>query len=134
MNMKQMQNEYFEAKPITCCFTGHRKILKENIPIIKSNLRVVVVKNIENGYRFFEAGGALGFDTIAAQIVLELKEAYPQIRLILVLPCVTQTIFFDAFYPFNEGFLFVREFIVFNFDRMKLFQRYGTELSELRKL
>ena len=36
--------------------------------------------------------------------------------------------------PFNEGFLFVREFIVFNFDRMKLFQRYSAELSELRKL
>ena len=89
--MEQKQNEFIEARPITCCFTGHRKIPKENIPLIKSILRAEIVKNIEDGYCFFEAGGALGFDTIAAQIVLELKETYPQIRLILVLPCVTQT-------------------------------------------
>ena len=33
----------------------------------------------------------MGFDTIAAQTVLNLKENYPQIKLILVLPCLTQT-------------------------------------------
>ena len=85
------QEDYIDTKSITCCFTGHRKLPKDNYPTIKSNLRTAVVNYIEKGYRFFEAGGALGFDTIAAQIVLELKETYPQIRLILVLPCVTQT-------------------------------------------
>ena len=33
----------------------------------------------------------MGFDTLAAQTVLELKQQYPHIRLILVLPCVDQT-------------------------------------------
>ena len=45
---------------------------------------------IKNGYRFFGSGGALGFDMLAAQAVLELKEEYPEIRLILVLPCLSQ--------------------------------------------
>lgn len=45
---------------------------------------------IKNGYRFFGSGGALGFDMLAAQVVLELKEEYPEIRLILVLPCLSQ--------------------------------------------
>ena len=89
--MEQKQNEFIEARPITCCFTGHRKIPKENIPLIKSILRAEIVKNIEDGYCFFEAGGALGFDTMAAQIVLEYRQQYSQIRLILVLPCVDQT-------------------------------------------
>jgi len=40
--------------------------------------------------RYFGAGGARGFDTIAAQAVLTLREEYPDIRLILVLPCKTQ--------------------------------------------
>ena len=40
---------------------------------------------------YFGAGGALGFDTIAAFAVLKLKECYPDIRLILVLPCFSQT-------------------------------------------
>ena len=36
---------------------------------------------------FFGAGGALGFDMLAEEAVLQLKEEYPHIRLILVLPC-----------------------------------------------
>lgn len=50
-----------------------------------------LVTLIEQGYRYFGAGGALGFDTLAAQAVLRLRERYPQIRLILVLPCLNQT-------------------------------------------
>ena len=50
-----------------------------------------MIEAIEQGYRYFGCGGALGFDTLAAQTVLELKNEYPQIRLILVLPCRDQT-------------------------------------------
>ena len=85
------QEDYIDTKSITCCFSGHRKIPKDNYPFIQSNLRTAVVNNIEKGYRFFETGGALGFDTMAAQTILELKEFYSQIKLILVLPCITQT-------------------------------------------
>ena len=75
----------------TCCFTGHR-----NIPLLKRKAVVRDLKNelttlIDKGYQYFGAGGALGFDTIAAQTVLELKEQFPHIKLILVLPCETQT-------------------------------------------
>ena len=45
---------------------------------------------IEQGYQYFGAGGALGFDTLAAQTVLNLKKWYPCIKLILVLPCKDQ--------------------------------------------
>lgn len=45
---------------------------------------------IEQGYQYFGAGGALGFDTLAAQTVLNLKQWYPCIKLILVLPCEDQ--------------------------------------------
>ena len=54
-------------------------------------LKTILVDLIENGYLYFGAGGALGFDTLAAQIVLELKTSYPHIKLILVLPCLSQT-------------------------------------------
>ena len=39
----------------------------------------------------FVAGGALGFDTLAAQTILKLRTQYSQVKLILVLPCETQT-------------------------------------------
>ena len=49
-----------------------------------------MIEAIEQGYRYFGCGGALGFDTLAAQTVLEMKNEYPEIRLILVLPCCNQ--------------------------------------------
>ena len=51
----------------------------------------VVENAIKSGYRCFGVGGALGFDTIAALVVLKLRESYPSIKLILVLPCLNQT-------------------------------------------
>ncbi len=41
---------------------------------------------------YFGAGGARGFDTLAAQTIIELKQTYPQIKLILILPCKNQTL------------------------------------------
>ena len=46
---------------------------------------------ISHGVIYYGAGGALGFDTLAAQVVIEKRKQYPQIKLILVLPCKDQT-------------------------------------------
>ncbi len=78
-------------KTQTTCFTGHRKIPPEQLDTITRRLRAAIIELIENGYLYFGAGGALGFDTLAAQMVLNLKSEYPQIKLILVLPCVSQS-------------------------------------------
>ena len=80
-----------KTKSKTACFTGHRKIPPEEIPMVKKRLREILIETIENGYQFFGSGGARGFDLEAAMAVLELKEVYPDIRLILVLPCRNQT-------------------------------------------
>lgn len=75
----------------TCCFTGHRQLPNEAIPALRVRLRRELERQIGQGFRFFAAGGARGFDTLAAQAVLELRETHPHIRLILVLPCPDQT-------------------------------------------
>ena len=80
-----------DLKKHTCCFTSHRDMLSDRKSDIRSQLKAAVERAIQNGYRFFGAGGALEFDTMAAQIVLECRQQYPHIRLILVLPCVDQT-------------------------------------------
>lgn len=46
---------------------------------------------VSKGFKYFGTGGALGFDTIAAQAVLSVKETHPEVKLILVLPCENQT-------------------------------------------
>lgn len=78
-------------KERTACFTGHRTIPFLQRRKIEKRTEEAMIEAIEQGYRFFGAGGALGFDTLAAQTVLRLKKTYPQIKLILVLPCLSQT-------------------------------------------
>lgn len=75
----------------TCCFTGHRLINRSEYDNIKSITKKTIISLINKGVVYFGAGGALGFDTIAEECVLELREKYPQIKLILVLPCKDQT-------------------------------------------
>ena len=70
------------------CFTGHREV---SHPDIGARLDVLVTQLINKGYRYFKAGGALGFDTEAAQSVLRLQKKYPHIKLILVLPYQSQS-------------------------------------------
>lgn len=78
-------------KEKTCCFTGHRTIPTAQYSSICEKLTLKVEELIKQGYLYFCAGGALGFDTLAALTVLKLKKKYPCIRLILVLPCLNQT-------------------------------------------
>ena len=75
----------------TCCFTGHRVIPARSLPALAKELEQTLRRLIGAGVRYFGAGGALGFDTLAAETVLRLKGEYPGIRLILVLPCRDQT-------------------------------------------
>lgn len=74
----------------TACFTGHRKIPTEQYAEINQRLINAIIGLIDEGYIYFGTGGALGFDTMAAQAVIALKMQYPYIRLILILPCISQ--------------------------------------------
>ena len=82
----------------TCCFTGHRKLPGNKLRAIESRLDREVKRLIETGVREFLCGGALGFDTLAAMEVLRLREEYPWIRLVFVLPCRNQDRFWNEYY------------------------------------
>lgn len=77
-------------KEKTCCFTGHRTIKKEELGTLKEKLEKEIIKLIENDVKFFICGGALGFDTYAALSILELKNIYKNIELIIAAPCREQ--------------------------------------------
>ena len=71
---------------LTVCFTGHRHLPPDKRNAVAASLIRAIAEAYSNGYRRFMCGGALGFDTIAALQVLELKKVHPDIRLILVIP------------------------------------------------
>ena len=74
-----------------CCFTGHRSLSVAEKLKVAVRLRKAIKELVKQGIVFYGVGGALGFDTLAAQTVLDMKKEYPQLRLILVLPCEDQT-------------------------------------------
>ena len=75
----------------TCCFTGHRQLPPGKQAEIAGQLERVITGLYQRGILYYGAGGALGFDCLAAQTVLRLRESCPGMKLILVLPCLTQT-------------------------------------------
>ena len=58
----------------TCCFTGHRNVPKKEIDQILNRLERFVYALVEKGVTSFCVGGAIGFDTIAAQHLFYLRE------------------------------------------------------------
>ncbi len=77
-------------KARTCCFTGHRIIPQGEYKELSIRLERIVRELISQGIIYYGAGGALGFDTLAANCILTLRKEFPYIRLILVLPCLSQ--------------------------------------------
>ena len=95
-NLKQ---EITTLNENVACFTGHRS---QKLPwrFDESDVRCLAMKElakleIENailneGITHFISGMALGFDMIAAELVLELKKLYPNIILECAIPCKGQ--------------------------------------------
>ena len=84
------------SKQKTCCFSGHRP---EKLPFghdekhpdclrLKVKLLCEVDRMRENGVTTFLTGMAQGIDLIAAEIVLDIREAYPDdnVRLVAAVP------------------------------------------------
>jgi len=63
---------------------------QDKLPDIARQLESVIEALIAEKVIYYGCGGAIGFDHLAGEIVLKLKECYPQIKLIMVLPCANQ--------------------------------------------
>ena len=61
----------------TLCFTGHRRLSDVQHNWLAETLPEVIERAIHGGYTRFISGGALGFDQLAAESVIWLKDSYP---------------------------------------------------------
>ena len=74
-------------KEQTCCFTGHRTIPVDQLPEIVARTEAKVRELIRGGYRCFITGGAVGYDTLAAELLFHLRDVeHMGIRVILAYP------------------------------------------------
>ena len=77
-------------KKNTCCFTGHRALSQKEANTIVKRLSDEIDRLISKGVTDYISGGAIGFDLIAASMVIAKKEMGARIRLIFALPCRNQ--------------------------------------------
>lgn len=92
---------------ISCCFTGHRKINAQDEENIKARLTEQIKRLIGFGVKRFICGGAIGFDMLAEICILEQKKLYPDIDLVLALPCKSQAKYFNRYE--RQTYEFIKE-------------------------
>ena len=86
-----------------CCFSGHREISPESEEIVFVNVMNTIEKLYNEGFRVFRAGGAIGFDRIAADAVLALRQKHSDVQLHVYIPCLDQNKYFSK--EENEHYL-----------------------------
>ncbi len=75
------------TKYSSCFFSGHRILEKKEAQLMVSLLREEILNKINAGVTRFIAGGAIGFDSLAAEQVIDIKKDYTDVKLVLYLPC-----------------------------------------------
>ena len=71
----------------SACFTGHRSVSGDINELTRKLYGILEKLITDQNVTAYYCGGAYGWDLIAAQTVLQLKVAYPHIKLHFVLPC-----------------------------------------------
>ena len=77
----------------TCSFTGHRAIPVDMNSYLIQRVKDGVNYLYSHDVKTFLAGGALGFDALAARAVLDCRNTHRDLQLILVIPCRDQARF-----------------------------------------
>ena len=98
MNYEELKIVPQVDSAVVCCFTGNRPHKlpwrefesDERCKKIKSKLKKAVLELAQNGTGLFICGMAQGADTFFAEIVLEIRKTYPQIKLECALPFLSQ--------------------------------------------
>lgn len=82
-----------ENKAHSACFTGHRPSRFSGIQMddLRLDISTVITEAIDEGYDTFYCGMAQGTDILAGELTAALRQQYPWIRLIAVVPFPEQT-------------------------------------------
>lgn len=77
-------------KKTTCCFIGHRKLPADTLPAIRQHTDFIIDRLVSQGITHFLSGGALGFDQMAAELVIAKRAAGAPLKLTFALTCPDQ--------------------------------------------
>lgn len=79
-------NNFGYKREESCAFTGHRSIRPEHEGVLRGRLRRAIEQAYDAGVTNFVCGMAVGFDMLAAEAVLALRDELPDLTLTAVVP------------------------------------------------
>ena len=82
----------------TVCFSGNREIPAEEMNYVLLRTETMIRSILHFGYRTFLCGMAMGFDSIAFDILQKMKAEYPDIKVVACVPCKGQ----EKYFPEDE--------------------------------
>lgn len=80
-----------EIRNISVCFTGHRFLAESELNEIHIRTEKEITEAWKHGYRYFYSGGAIGYDILAAETVISLRNRLNGIKLYIAIPCADQS-------------------------------------------
>ena len=84
-HVRSKEGDFMKAH--TCCITGHRNTRKDEEGMIRAKIREQILLLLQQGISTFMVGGAVGFDMLAGEVLLDLREKEgKELRLVSVLP------------------------------------------------
>lgn len=84
-----------EEEQTSCALTGHRKLERDfSQERLKNKLLTLIRKEKINT---FYCGMAIGFDLVACQTLIALKEEYPELKIVACIPCPEQSEKFSVY-------------------------------------
>ncbi len=70
----------------TACFTGHRQMGDINLADLRKCVRQVIREWYDEGITTYYCGMALGFDMLCAEVLLSMRDEYPDLTLVAAIP------------------------------------------------
>ncbi len=68
------------------CFTGHRQMGDVNPADIRQRVRSIISDWYDDGITTYYCGMALGFDMLCAEVLLSMRDEYPDLMLVAAVP------------------------------------------------
>jgi len=81
------------GKEKVCTISGlrpHKLPCELDLTLLQNKLEYEIRKSVFLGYTTFQTGMAMGVDIWAAEIILRMREKFPDMRLVCYLPCEAQ--------------------------------------------
>ena len=89
------------------CFTGHRpsRLMRVDADYFRLTLQNTIEEAIDAGYDTFYCGMAMGMDIVAGELTAALRQFYPWVRLVAVVPFPGQTDGWPAYWAERHRWL-----------------------------